>query len=105
MSEVKVVPVASSGSPALGLEVSWVDSQFVIIITERGLVACGVVDKEVMERTGAAIAIARGTPENPLVTAGDLLSVKIQDVTKKAAELGIEVGMSGREALDILSGE
>ena len=103
MAEVKTTPVAGKNSPAVGLEVSWTGSQFVMIIAEKGVVACGVIDKGVMERAGAAIAIARGTPEKQLVTVDDLLSAKIQEVTKKAAGYGVTVGMSGREALDILS--
>ncbi|MBN1881651.1 MAG: DUF1805 domain-containing protein [Deltaproteobacteria bacterium] len=103
MAQVKTLPVAGKHSPAVGLEVSWTDSQFVMIIAEKGVVACGVVDKNVMERAGAAVAIARGTPQKQLVTTDDLLSAKIQDVTEKAAGYGVTIGMSGREALDILS--
>jgi len=103
MAEVKTTPVAGKNSPAVGLEVKWVDSQFVMIIAETGVVACGVIDKDVMERAGAAIAIARGTPQKQLVTVDDLLSAKIQDVTEKAAGYGVANGMTGREALDILS--
>ena len=103
MSEVKTVPVAGKNAPTIGLEVSWTGSQFVMIIANKGVVACGVIDKDVMERAGAAIAIARGTPQKQLVTVDDLLSAKIQDVTEKAAGYGVTVGMTGREALDILS--
>lgn len=103
MTAVKTVPVATKSKPAIGLEVSWTDSQFVMIISDGGVVACGVVDKDVMERVGAAIAIARGTPEKQLVTTADLLSAKIQDVTKKAYDYGVRVGMTGQQALSILS--
>jgi len=103
MAEVKTTPVAGKTFPAVGLEVSWTGSQFVMIIAEKGVVACGVIDRDVMERAGAAIAIARGTPEKQLVTVDDLLSAKIQDVTEKAAGYGVKTGMTGREALDILS--
>ncbi|HNR31515.1 MAG TPA: DUF1805 domain-containing protein [Candidatus Hydrogenedentes bacterium] len=100
---IRVSPVPTEGAPALSLEVAWADGQFVLIVTDRGLVACGVVDKEVMDRFGAAIAIARGTPEHPLVTTDDLLNARIADVTGKAAALGVRAGMTGREALAILS--
>lgn len=100
---IQVTPVPSKNTPALGLEVSWTDSQFVIIVTEKGLVACGVVDKEVMNRAGAAIAIARGTREKPLKTVADLLAARIVDATDKAFEYGITPGITGQEALEILS--
>ena len=100
---IQITPVLSENTPAYGLEVSWRDSQFVMVVTDKGLVACGVVDKDVMERAGAAIAIARGTLDNPLVTVDDLLSATIVDVTAKAAQYGVAVGMTGREALAKLS--
>lgn len=102
-AEVKVVPIETKGTPALGIEASWLDSQFVMIILNKGLVACGVIDMAVMERAGAAIAVIRGTPEKSLIVVDDLLSAKIQEVTEKAESLGVKVGMTGREAMDILS--
>jgi uncharacterized protein YunC (DUF1805 family) len=103
MAEVRTLPVKTKGDPAIGLMSHWLDSQFVMIITEKGVVACGVIDKAVMEKAGAAIAISRGTPEKQLVSVEDLLSAKIMDVTEKAASYGIKIGMSGQEALDLLT--
>jgi len=100
---VNIRPVLSNSTPALGVEASWLDSQFVLIVTDKGLVACGVVDKEVMQRAGAAVAIARGTREKPLVTVEDLLAARIVAVTEKATEYGVETGMSGQEALNKMS--
>jgi len=98
--EIKTVPVPTGGKTAQGLMVSWDGGQFVMIIAEKGVVSCGVVDKAVMERFDAAIAIARGTPEKPLRTVEDLLGARIADVTKKAtSSFGIHVGMKGEEAL------
>ena len=98
--EIKTVPVPVAGKTAQGLMVSWDGGQFVMIIAEKGVVSCGVVDKVVMERFDAAVAIARGTPEKPLRTVEDLLAAKIADVTKKASSsFGIQVGMKGEEAL------
>jgi hypothetical protein len=48
------------------------------------------------------VAIARGTPQNPLVDPEDLFEAKIVDLTPRARELGIKVGMTGREAVEIL---
>lgn len=98
------ITVAGAGdNPSLGLSVAWEGGQFVMIVAKKGLVSCGIVDRTVMEKFGAAIAISRGTPEKPLVTVNDLLSSRILEVTEKAAELGITVGMTGKEALDLLS--
>src|SRR5262249_33611300 len=51
---------------------------------------------------GQAVAIARGTPQNPLVNPEDLLDAKIVDATPQAKKLGIEIGMPGRQAVELL---
>jgi uncharacterized protein YunC (DUF1805 family) len=99
---VTVTPVESE-KPALGLEVSWDGGQYVQVIAHRGVVTCGVVDMTVMEKFGAAFALTRGTPEKPLRTVSDLLNARILEVTSAAAALGVEKGMSGKEALAKLS--
>ncbi len=100
---ISIVPVGGEGAAASGLSVSWEGGQFVIVVAARGLVACGIVDPAVSEKFGFAVAIARGTPERPLVTPDDLLGARIAEVSAKAAERGIVAGMTGREALARLS--
>ena len=99
---VTVVPVDSHPG-ALGLQVSWEGGQFVMVVARNGLVSCGIVDMAVMEKFGAAIALTRGTPEKPLRTAEDLMRALILEVTPAAAARGVTKGMSGKEALEILS--
>lgn len=99
---VTIIPVESK-KPALGLEVSWDNGQFVMIVSQSGVVTCGVVDMAVMDKFGAAIALSRGTPEKPLKTVEDLLNARILEVTSAASLRGIERGMSGKDALDKLS--
>ncbi len=51
---------------------------------------------------GQAVAIARGTPQQPLVDPEDLFDARIVEATHQALELGIRVGMTGREAVELL---
>ncbi len=44
----------------------------------------------------------RKIPQNPLTVPQDLLDAKIVGVTPKAAEMGIEVGTTGREAVELM---
>ena len=99
---IQTSPIEHGGVSAEALEVSWKGGQFVILVAPKGLVACGVIDPVVMNRFGAAIAIARGTPNCPLVTGADLLAARIAEVTEAAAALGIAPGMTGAEALERL---
>jgi uncharacterized protein YunC (DUF1805 family) len=100
---ISITPVNGNKSAANGLSVTWDGGQFVMIIADKGLVACGIVDFEVALKFNFAIAIAHGSPEKPLVTAEDLLEAKVTEVTEKARELGVKPGMTGREALDKLT--
>ena len=49
-----------------------------------------------------AFAIARGTPQHPLVEPEDLLEARIVEVSVPAEKLGVIVGMTGREAVEKL---
>ncbi len=90
---------------AIGTSQRWQGGQYCSILTRRGIVGCGIYDLKVAEEFGQAIAIAKGTPENPLVEPEDLYDAKIVGITAKAAEFGIEIGMTGRNAVQrMLSG-
>lgn len=87
---------------ALGTSQLWQDGQYCSILTKAGIVGCGIYDLATAAEFGQAIAIAKGTPANPLVTPHDLLSAKIVGTTPQAASLGIEIGCTGREAVEIM---
>jgi uncharacterized protein YunC (DUF1805 family) len=90
------------GGEALGCSYRWPEGQYCVIHTDRGIVACGLYDCEIAARFGYAVAIGRGTPELPLCEPEDLLSAVIVEASQPAIDLGIKVGMTGREALDVL---
>ncbi|MFK8115356.1 MAG: DUF1805 domain-containing protein [Rubripirellula sp.] len=85
---------------ANGMSHRWVGGQYCSIMTKAGIVGCGIYDLETASEFGQAIAIAKGTPEKPLVEPADLLDAKIVGVTAQAQSLGIRVGMSGNEAVE-----
>ena len=87
---------------ALGTSQLWDGGQYCSILTAAGLVGCGIYDLNTAAEFGQAIAIAKGTPSNPLVVPEDLLDAKIVGATPQAAALGIEVGCTGREAVEIM---
>jgi uncharacterized protein YunC (DUF1805 family) len=87
---------------ALGISNRWRRGQYCTILTPAGLVGCGIYDVKTAAKFGQAIAIARGTPENPLVEPEDLLEARILELTPQAEALGIRAGMTGREAVECL---
>ncbi len=95
-------PMQFTNGCAIGMSHRWYRGQYCSILTAAGLVGCGIYDVATAAKFGQAIAIARGTPERPLVEPEDLLEAKIVEATPQAQQLGIAVGMTGREAVECL---
>lgn len=95
-------PIQFKNGCAIGISNRWQKGQYCSILTEAGIVGCGIYDVRTAGEFGQAVAIAKGTPENPLVDPEDLFEAKIVDATTKAKELGIEIGMSGHDAVELL---
>lgn len=87
---------------AIGMSHRWVGGQYCSILTAAGIVGCGIYDMETPAEFDQAIAIAKGTPANPLVEPEDLFEARIVDCTPKAKSYGIRVGMTGREAVELM---
>ena len=95
-------PIQFKNGCAIGLSNRWRNGQYCTILTEVGLVGCGIYDMKTPAEFGQALAIARGTPQKPLVEPEDLLDAKIVDATPQAKALGIQLGMTGREAVELM---
>lgn len=85
---------------ALGISNKWTGGQYCSLLTPAGIVGCGIYDLRVAAEFNQAIAIARGTPANPLVEPEDLLTANIVDCTPLAKRYGVTIGMSGRDAVE-----
>src|SRR5215470_20048951 len=85
---------------AIGISNRWERGRYCSILTRAGIVGCGIYDLKTAAEFGQAIAIARGTPAKPLVEPEDLLDAKIVEATQQAMQMGVTVGMTGREAVE-----
>src|SRR3984957_3737600 len=95
-------PIQFRNGSAIGISNRWRQGQYCTLLTEAGLVGCGIYDVKTAAEFGQAVAIARGTPQKPLVDPEDLFDARIVDATPQAKELGIQIGMTGREAVELL---
>ena len=69
-----------------------------IIGAEKGFLGCGYINIEVANKVNDICAIVTGVK-----TPDDMLSAKIIAVSNAAATLGIKAGMTGKEALVLMS--
>lgn len=97
-------PMQFANGCAIGMSHRWQKGQYCSILTAAGIVGCGIYDIKTAGHFGQAIAIARGTPEKPLVEPEDLLEAKIVEATPKALEMGISIGMTGKQAVEKMLG-
>jgi uncharacterized protein YunC (DUF1805 family) len=75
----------------------------VAVVTKIGLVGCGAFDVAALNTFGYPAARVRGTGGAPITTIGDLLSGVVWEANSAAGLHGVTAGMTGREALDLLS--
>jgi uncharacterized protein YunC (DUF1805 family) len=95
-------PIQFKNGCAIGISNRWHKGQYCTILTEAGLVGCGIYDVKTAAEFGQAVAIARGTPQHPLVNPEDLFEARIVEATPQAMQLGIQIGMTGKEAVELL---
>lgn len=74
------------------------NTSVLIIGAEKGTLCCGYINVEIANKVGDICAIVTGvkTPE-------DMLEAKVILVSNAASELGIEKGMTGKQALLLMS--
>lgn len=95
-------PLQFKNGTGIGTSQRWNGGQYCSVITATGIVGCGIYDLQTADEFGQAIAIAKGTPACPLREPEDLFDAKIVGVTTKAAELGIKIGDTGRQAIETM---
>jgi len=77
-------------------------ANLVVVVAKRGMVGCGAFDVVALEKFGYPAARVKPTRDSSIATLEDLLLGEIKDANAAAAKLGVKVGMSGKEALDLL---
>ena len=71
-------------------------------VAPRGIVGCGAIDVQALEKFGYPAARVKPTRGDSIASIGDLLAGEVKEVNPSAAKSGITVGSSGRQALDLL---
>jgi uncharacterized protein YunC (DUF1805 family) len=72
------------------------------VVTDVGMVGCGAFDVAALNNFGYPAAKVRPSQGNTIATIEDLLHGIVKEVNPVAEKLGLKVGISGREALELL---
>ena len=74
--------------------IDMLQGKLLLIQGKNGMLGCGYFNVEVADKLGSALAIVTG-----VTSYDDMLKANVVKCSRRAAELGVTLGMSGREAL------
>ena len=94
---VRIDTFEVNGEQIQGLTIGEKNPNMIMFLLRRGYIMCGYLNLQTAEEDGDTAAVI-SAPD--LAT---LLDNKVKGMTSKAAALGVEIGMTGREAVRILN--
>jgi uncharacterized protein YunC (DUF1805 family) len=74
----------------------------VMVVTDVGMVGCGAFDVDALDGFDYPAARVKSTTGGGIASIDDLLGGEVKDANRAAKELGVQEGMSGRDALDLM---
>ncbi len=72
------------------------------VVTDVGMVGCGAFDVAALNNFGYPAAKVRPAQGGSIATIEDLLHGIVKEANPAAEKLGLKVGQTGREALELL---
>jgi uncharacterized protein YunC (DUF1805 family) len=94
--------VQLKGKQADGYVIPLGQINLVNVVTDVGMVGCGAFDVAALNNFGYPAAKVRPARGSSIATIDDLLQGIVKEVNPAAEKLGIKVGITGKEALDLL---
>ena len=92
---MQVESIELENGTALGLKMDMEHAPLLVIRAPRGFVMCGYLDISMAEQLDDVAVKVRGVRNFE-----DVLAAGVVEATKTAIDLGIEVGMPARQALE-----
>lgn len=91
-----------SGAVVIGTEVKLPKTTLLAISTDRGYIMCGALDIGLLNTKLKARQIIAGRAVG-VRTLEELLQAPMESITEEAKRIGVKVGMSGIDALELMS--
>jgi uncharacterized protein YunC (DUF1805 family) len=99
---VKIIPITIDGWTAIGVEVLLPRTTLLAITAGDGYIMCGALDVQLLNERLKDRRIVAGRAVG-VKTFEQLLDAPLESVTEAAEEIGIQRGMSGRDAVRMLA--
>ena len=96
------IKVQLTGKQADGYVIPLGPVNLVNVVTDVGMVGCGAFDVAALNNFGYPAAKVRPSQGSSIATIEDLLQGIVKEVNPAAEMLGLKVGLTGREALELL---
>ncbi len=98
---INMEPIIIDGCTVIGIVVKLPKTTLIAVTTDKGYIMCGALDVKLLNEhlkdrniiAGRAIGVR---------TLEELLEAPLEAVTDTSAELGIKVGMKGRDAIRMM---
>ncbi len=95
--------IALKNSDATGYVIPAGPVNLVMVMAQHGMVGCGAFDVAALDNFGYPAARVKPSRGSSIASIEDLLAGEIKESNQAAMKLGVKEGMSGKEALDLLS--
>lgn len=102
MSKMNHIKVELTRKDADGYVIPLGTINLVNVVTDVGMVGCGAFDVTALNNFGYPAAKVRPSSGSSIATIDDLLAGIVKEVNPAAEKLGLKVGITGKEALELL---
>ncbi|HAX61368.1 MAG TPA: DUF1805 domain-containing protein [Elusimicrobia bacterium] len=92
---MKTVDIKIGEKTAAGIEIPLNNAVLVMAVGNKGFVMCGYLNIDAAEKMGDCACVVKGVKNVDELLAGEVVAM-----TSGAKNLGIKVGMTGKEALE-----
>ncbi|MFC1474685.1 DUF1805 domain-containing protein [bacterium] len=94
--------IETSKGTADGMRLQWESFSLLLIGAPKGFLACCIFDIDMINQFGKPAALVESTPDKPIGTLDNMVTLTLMSVNPEGATLGLRPGMPVMEALELL---
>lgn len=91
-----------AGKQARGYVIPLGPVSLVVVVADKGMVGCGAFDVAALNSFGYPAARVRPAKGSSISSIEDLLAGIVKEANPAAEKMGVRIGQTGREAIDLL---